>query len=216
MININFIKEPSTDICDEIEKKELYEDFFIDIEYNYKNLFRLCKINKSLFNYVSNFEIFKLLNEVNIDKLNIYSGFVKKKNKVLYYVNDKIFKKNNVNKLLLLCLIQFEPIFRNNFKNIDEFLKSNNYYVHGLTIKKYDIFYPYNEYYEYYYFFNIKNDVYRISYINLNCITISKKKFNINYSEFDFEFDLCSKNKDDYKYEFYKSLCEKIDIIPNE
>ena len=28
--------------------------------------------------------------------------------------------------------------------------------------------------------------------------------------------DLCSINKDDYKYEFYKSLCEKIDIIPNE
>ena len=27
--------------------------------------------------------------------------------------------------------------------------------------------------------------MFTVSYINLNCITISKKKFNINYSEFD-------------------------------
>ena len=123
---------------------------------------------------------------------------------------------NPVNKLLLLSLIQFEPIFTNNLKNIDEFLESNNYYVHGLTIKKYDIYYTYNIYYEYCYFFNIKNNIYIINYVNLDCITISKKKLNSNYDEIYFEFELCWRNKDDYKYEFYKSLCEKIDIIPNE
>ena len=203
MFNLKLIKEPS---------KKFDEDEYEDIEYNY--LFKLCKVNKFLFNYINNFNFFKELSEVSLDELNIYSGYVEKNRKCLYSVNDNILKKNDVNKLLMLSLIKLQPIFKNNFKDINEFLDSENYYLHNLVKKRFDIFYPYNEYYEYYHFFNIKNNIYIISYINLNDISISIKNIKQNFHRNI--FDVADRNKNDNKYYFYKSLCEKINVFPYE